>query len=171
VTYANPTASVGLSAVNGVASTAMRSDAAPQLDTSITPAWTGLHAFTKTPTSAYFAGNVGIGASTPVALLQVGTSPTPGLVVTASGNAGIGTTAPVARLEVAGTTSTISNSAGNLNLQPAGALYVSKDVYLSSGKKVILDSDDNSDTYIAHDKNTHVTSWYVDNVEVARAEP
>lgn len=41
--FANPTASVGLAAVNGVATTFMRSDAAPALSQSITPTWTGLH--------------------------------------------------------------------------------------------------------------------------------
>lgn len=44
-TFANPTASVGLVAVNGVAATAMRSDAAPALDVSISPVWTGTHTF------------------------------------------------------------------------------------------------------------------------------
>jgi len=43
--FANPTASVGLSAVNGVATTAMRSDAAPALSQSIAPTWTGIHTF------------------------------------------------------------------------------------------------------------------------------
>lgn len=42
---ANPTASVGLSAVNGAASTFMRSDAAPPLDVSISPTWSGTHTF------------------------------------------------------------------------------------------------------------------------------
>lgn len=42
---ANPSASVGLTAVNGSASTAMRSDAAPALDQSISPVWTGRHNF------------------------------------------------------------------------------------------------------------------------------
>ena len=42
---ANPTASVGLSAVNGAAGTFMRSDAAPPLDQSISPTWTGAHRF------------------------------------------------------------------------------------------------------------------------------
>lgn len=40
---ANPTASVGTSAVNGSASTAMRSDGAPALNLAITPTWTGNH--------------------------------------------------------------------------------------------------------------------------------
>lgn len=42
---ANPTASVGLTAVNGSAGTFMRSDAAPPLSQSIAPTWTGIHTF------------------------------------------------------------------------------------------------------------------------------
>jgi hypothetical protein len=41
----NPSASVGLSATNGVATTYMRSDAAPALSQSISPTWTGNHTF------------------------------------------------------------------------------------------------------------------------------
>ncbi len=44
-TGANPTASVGLAAVNGALSTFLRSDGAPALDQSIAPTWTGVHAF------------------------------------------------------------------------------------------------------------------------------
>lgn len=46
---ANPTAQVGLAAVNGVAVTYMRSDAAPPLDQGITPTWTALHTFNLSP--------------------------------------------------------------------------------------------------------------------------
>lgn len=46
---ANPTASVGLTAVNGVATTFMRSDGAPALSQSIVPTWTGAHTFTQSP--------------------------------------------------------------------------------------------------------------------------
>lgn len=42
---ANPSASVGLSVVNGSAATFMRSDGAPALSQTITPVWTGLHQF------------------------------------------------------------------------------------------------------------------------------
>lgn len=42
---ANPTAKVGLVAVNGSALTWMRSDAAPPIDQGITPTWTGLQTF------------------------------------------------------------------------------------------------------------------------------
>lgn len=45
---ANPTASVILSAVNGSASTFMRSDGAPALSQAIAPTWTGAHAFALT---------------------------------------------------------------------------------------------------------------------------
>jgi hypothetical protein len=43
---ANPTAKVGLAAVNGSALTFMRSDAAPPIDPAIAPTWIGLHTFT-----------------------------------------------------------------------------------------------------------------------------
>lgn len=43
---ANPTAVVGLTAVNGSASTFLRSDAAPALSQAITPTWTNPHTFT-----------------------------------------------------------------------------------------------------------------------------
>jgi len=45
---ANPSASLGLTAVNGSAITAMRSDGAPALDVSIAPTWTGIHTFAST---------------------------------------------------------------------------------------------------------------------------
>lgn len=44
-TGANPTASVGLSAVNGSATTFLRSDGSPALDQSIAPTWTGIHLY------------------------------------------------------------------------------------------------------------------------------
>jgi len=42
-TAANPTATIGLSAVNGSSGSFMRADAAPQLGTTIVPTWTGAH--------------------------------------------------------------------------------------------------------------------------------
>lgn len=52
---ANPTASVGLSAVNGSAPTFMRSDAAPALSQAITPTWTGQHLW-NAPANEYAIG-------------------------------------------------------------------------------------------------------------------
>lgn len=45
-TSANPTGTVGLSTVNGVAATFLRSDGAPPLSQAIVPTWSGLHTFT-----------------------------------------------------------------------------------------------------------------------------
>ena len=42
---ANPTARLGLAAINGTASTFMRSDASPALDQGIVPTWSGSHTF------------------------------------------------------------------------------------------------------------------------------
>lgn len=45
VLTANPSSKVGLTAVNGMASTAMASDSAPPIDQAISPTWTGTHTF------------------------------------------------------------------------------------------------------------------------------
>ena len=44
----NPTATIGLAAVNGAAGTFMTSDSAPALSQAIVPTWTGLHTFQVT---------------------------------------------------------------------------------------------------------------------------
>jgi len=44
-TGANPTGTVGLTTVNGVATTFLRSDGAPALSQAIVPTWTGIHTF------------------------------------------------------------------------------------------------------------------------------
>jgi hypothetical protein len=62
-TGANPSVSAGLSAVNGSASTFMRSDGAPALSQSIAPTWTGTHLFTgATNTSSVGTTGASIGA-------------------------------------------------------------------------------------------------------------
>lgn len=45
--FANPSASIGLTANNGTATTAMRSDATPALSVSISPTWSGTHTFSN----------------------------------------------------------------------------------------------------------------------------
>lgn len=63
---ANPSASAGLTAVNGSATTYMRSDGAPALDVSISPTWTGTHTFSSTVTlgdGSHFIVVKGIGGS------------------------------------------------------------------------------------------------------------
>jgi hypothetical protein len=73
----NPTAQVGLAAINGSAVTFMRSDAAPALNVSIAPTWTGLHTFTKTVTISPTSGLVGLtinGAANQYAAQLIGSS-------------------------------------------------------------------------------------------------
>lgn len=50
--FDNPSATIGLTATNGAATTAMRSDAAPALSQSITPTWTGAHVWNTGTTPA-----------------------------------------------------------------------------------------------------------------------
>lgn len=47
--FANPTGTIGLTAVNGVATTGIRSDGAPPLSQAIVPTWTGIHTFDAIP--------------------------------------------------------------------------------------------------------------------------
>ena len=46
---ANPSQDIGLSAVNGSATTYLRSDGAPALDQGIAPTWTAGHIFAQSP--------------------------------------------------------------------------------------------------------------------------
>ena len=87
---ANPAASLGLTTINGSATTAMRSDGAPALSQAIVPTWTGIHTFSNANYSALFTGgNVGIGTTTPATKLEIagqikitGGSPGTGKVLT-----------------------------------------------------------------------------------------
>jgi hypothetical protein len=65
-TGANPTGTVGLTAVNGAAATFLRSDGAPALSQSIAPTWTGVHTFA----SAFLL----TGVVSPAALAASGTT-------------------------------------------------------------------------------------------------
>lgn len=66
---ATPTAHVGLAAVNGSATTYMRSDAAPALDVTIVPTWSGSHTFTAVTNS--FGGG-GTGATNAIVVINSG---------------------------------------------------------------------------------------------------
>lgn len=83
-TGANPSASLGLAAVNGSAATFLRSDGAPALSQSIAPTWTALHTFNaagaaSTP-SVTFTGTIFTGGSAtttfPNIYANYGTGPT-----------------------------------------------------------------------------------------------
>jgi len=47
----NPSASIGLTAINGSSTNFMRADAAPALSVTISPTWTGVHTFNPTQTA------------------------------------------------------------------------------------------------------------------------
>lgn len=71
---ANPSASVGLAAVNGSASTFMRSDAAPALSVTISPTWTGNHTFAPASGNTLFsAGAILKGVSSTLTVAGAGT--------------------------------------------------------------------------------------------------
>lgn len=86
-TGANPTASVGLTAVNGSATTFLRSDGAPALSQAIVPTWTGIHTFTPqvvlTGGASLPGGATVTGASGAMALAAAGTNQN--IELTASG--------------------------------------------------------------------------------------
>lgn len=54
--FADPTASIGLSAINGTSTNAIRSDGAPALSQAIIPTWTGLHSFISGTTNQIKVG-------------------------------------------------------------------------------------------------------------------
>lgn len=89
---ANPTATIGLSAVNGVAATFLRSDGAPALSQAIVPTWTGAHTFTSASpqitvglTSTASGGIAFKGVASGTATLTVGaTAGTPTITLPAS---------------------------------------------------------------------------------------
>ena len=69
---ANPTGTIGLTVVNGSATTFLRSDGAPALSQAIIPTWTGTHTFSNATYSALFSGgSVGIGTATPLPNLEI----------------------------------------------------------------------------------------------------
>ncbi len=108
---ANPSASLGLTAINGSAITYMRSDAAPALDVSISPTWSGTHLFQHTQdglfTTSFFNPSAGTHALARISLgvTAVTTPASSGLIIGASGvnntdvlfgDAGLGTGGNVA---------------------------------------------------------------------------
>jgi len=56
--FATATATVGLAAIAGSATTAMRSDGAPALDVTISPMWTGRHNFAPTASASLYGFSV-----------------------------------------------------------------------------------------------------------------
>ena len=128
---ANPSASVGLSAVNGSATTFMRSDAAPALDQTIAPTWTGKNTFNNAVTqlgssSALQWSTDLILTRSAAATLQIGAAdaaaPVAQTIIGQSVVAGTSNTAG-ANLTIGGSKGTGSAAGGSLVFQvaPAGS--------------------------------------------------
>lgn len=65
-TSANPSATIGLSAVDGSAATFMTSDSAPALSQAIAPTWTGAHVFTPSGANPAITINGGVNQNTEI---------------------------------------------------------------------------------------------------------
>lgn len=90
--FGNPTGTIGLTAVNGVNTTVMRSDSAPALSQAIVPTWTGTHTFNNGTYSFLATNPAGFaGQTTPAAPIHVGTASVTSLgatIVSAKANTG-----------------------------------------------------------------------------------
>ncbi len=108
-TPANPTGTVGLTAVNGSASTYMRSDGAPPLSQAITPTWSNLHTFSAGITSTAGTNSIGhfvdsVDGTTPLNnIVQTVASGTAYTMTTSYAAVTFGTTSPTVTLLNAGT--------------------------------------------------------------------
>jgi hypothetical protein len=68
---ADPTGQVGATAVNGTATTFLRSDGAPALNLGITPTWTGAHTFTSSVSADSLVAVNGFGCNGKTAQTEV----------------------------------------------------------------------------------------------------
>lgn len=99
-TVANPTGTIGLTAINGILTSALRSDGAPALSQAIVPTWTGTHTFTNQIVSSLATGTApfSIASTTLVPNLHVALADLATVATTANGvaansvsNAGLAT--------------------------------------------------------------------------------
>lgn len=106
---ANPTASVGLSTVNGSASSYMRSDGAPALSQAIAPTWTGRHSW-------LIASTIASGASAVLDDFKIAAATT-----TVTGTTGITTAKGFNKVSIYKPTITDSSA---ITITNAAALYI-----------------------------------------------
>lgn len=147
--FANPSGTVGLSAVNGSAATAMRSDASPALSQSISPTWSGTHTFSN-PITVNGAGSSLKGGVTV-------TAPASGVGFTANGVSGSAATKIVSG-------SSATTAANDLEIDRSGSTAGS----VGEGPNIVLNDTTNThDTAIQQAGNRTEfwkfgTSWVLD---------
>lgn len=129
---ANPTALVGPITVNGVATTFMRSDAAPAIDLTATFAWTGTHTFLTHPIGITSGGT---GTATPALVAGTGISitgtwPNNTITSTVSSPIGANPTASVGLSAVNGVAATFLRSDGRLLLVKLFLLFGPVTIFL-----------------------------------------
>lgn len=128
-TGANPTGTIGLSGVNGSASTFLRSDGAPPLSQAIIPTWTGLHTFNAGLTSTAGTNSIApfvdsVDGVTPLNNInQVVAAGTAYTMTATYGSITFGTTSPILTIANAGTYAIYVDVQLNL----VGATYVTYD--------------------------------------------
>jgi hypothetical protein len=168
---ANPTASVGLSAVNGSAGTFMRSDGSPGIDQGIAPTWTGQHTFSQT--TVMTPGNPGQGA--PYSLAGVGNTP-----ISIGGFNGIwlilGNAQAGILLTIGGGGGGFTNPNGAyISTTNSGPLYLNSN---TSGQPVILGGDSSSNPQLIFQGLSSTTGGrsqadigtaWVDNTDATRS--
>jgi len=132
-----PTASVGLTTISGSADTFMRSDAAPAIDVSISPTWTGIHQFSAAVSFSTVTGPFALGASrVPFVQNSITTTATtasgsPNITVTSANNLVVGmsvwtnTIVPYGTYitAIAGSVITLSANATATNVTPVSIQF------------------------------------------------
>jgi len=113
-TFANPTGTSGLTAINGVLTTAMRSDAAPAISQTIAPTWSGLHIFTGGITTTG-ATTLSFGADATAQTINLGTGAAAKTIAIGSTNGGTGT-GSVSITSDGNTSINTGTGSGNINI-------------------------------------------------------
>lgn len=130
--FADPTATLGLAAVNGSATTGLRSDGAPALSQAIVPTWTGTHTFNNTIAGSV-SGLAGTATAlaTPRAINGTNFDGTAAITVTAAAGTLTGNTL------AAGVTASSLTSVGTLgSLTLAGAITGATD-FTNTGNTIL----------------------------------
>lgn len=142
--FANPSAKVALTGTNGTSTLAMRADAAPPLDTNISPTWAGVHTFSGTST-----GPVLVTVANGVA--AVGANPTGMQVSQLSGTAVWGVWVQ------GGTNTTASNFAG-FTMTAGNAVMNSSDfeIYLTGDQQAVINQLANQSLSLRTNNNNRI---------------